>query len=160
MFKKIKLIHQNTIFIFLIFTALSCKKENKDINSPDLKPNKETQTKSIHIGNCYKANLEGNIIELQVQYNDNNVSGTLTYDFEGKEVSQGTFKGKMKQNILIADYVYLSENKTRERQIAFKMINHQFVEGYGERLENSTKFKDISKLKFNSNMPLKKVDCP
>lgn len=63
----------------------------------------------------------------------------------------------MENNILIADYSYQSENETRERQIAFKMIDDHFVEGYGERMKNSTKFKDINKLEFNSNMPLKRL---
>lgn len=151
---------KKTIFILMIFTALSCKKETKEIEYKERTPNKEVPSNSANSGNCYEANLDGNVIELQINYNAEDITGTLTYAFTGKEVTSGAFKGKLENNILIADYTYLLENETRERQIAFKMIDDQFVEGYGERMKNSTKFKDISKLEFNSNMPLRKVDCP
>ncbi len=156
----IKLINKKTLFILLLLSSLSCKKDTKETDKPELKIDREIPSKPVNPNDCYEANLDGNIIELQIQYNANNVSGTLTYAFTGKEVLSGEFIGKLENNVLIADYTYQSENETRERQIAFKMIDDQFVEGYGERLKNSTKFKDISKLEFNSNMPLKKVDCP
>ena len=86
-------------------------------------------------------------------------TGTLTYVFSGNEVSQGTFKGKWENNILVANYYYKAKGKNKERQIAFKRINNQLLEGYGERKTNSTQFKNISKLQFNANMPLKKTTC-
>lgn len=144
----------------MIFAALGCKKDTKEIDSRERTPNKEVPSNSANSGNCYEANLEGNVIELQINYNAEDITGTLTYAFTGKAVTSGVFRGKLENNILIADYSYQSENETRERQIAFKMIDDHFVEGYGERMKNSTKFKDINKLEFNSNMPLKKVDCP
>jgi hypothetical protein len=109
---------------------------------------------------CYLANLEGNTIEMELHYNTENISGTLTYNFEGKDPRTGTFVGKLENNVLLADYTYQSEGVMTKSQIAFKLIDDQFVEGYGDLIKNGTQFKDPTKLEFNSNMPLKKVECP
>ncbi len=158
-----------SILVILLLTA--CKKgdfvvfgesvsvEEKEvqeaIETPTKKAIKETVSKD-----CYLADLEGNKIEMEMQFNADDITGTLTYAFVGKDINSGTFSGKLANNVLIADYTFQSEGITGVRQIAFKLQDDQFVEGYGKMIDNGTKFKDPKKLEFNSNMPLKKVDCP
>lgn len=151
--------NKKILLFFLIITAVSCKKDNIEPLKPKGKPKREIPTKTANLSDCYKADVAGNIIELQIQNNSTLVTGTLTYAFSGKEVTQGTFKGKWENNVLIANYTYEAKSKSKERQIAFKRINNQLLEGYGERKTNSTQFKNISKLQFNANMPLKKTTC-
>jgi hypothetical protein len=151
-------------FVLVFLTAsmiIGCKKEVPE--TPEKVPVKTKTTPKTNNNtakDCYVANLEGNIIEMEIQYHPKDISGTLTYAFVGKDLNTGTFKGKMVNNILIADYTFESEGVSSERQIAFKLVDNQFVEGYGERVKNGTRFKDIAKLQFNYNMPLKKVICP
>lgn len=151
--------NKKTLLILFIVTVVSCKKDNPEDYKPQVKPKLDIQKKTANLSDCYKADVAGNIIELQIQNNSTLVTGTITYAFSGKEVTQGTFKGKWENNVLIANYTYEAKSKSKERQIAFKRINNQLLEGYGERKTNSTQFKNISKLQFNANMPLKKTTC-
>ena len=158
-----------TVLFFFLLTA--CKKgdfvifgESVSTEEKDLQKTPETglknETTTAVPKDCYLADLEGNTIEMEIQYNPENITGTLTYAFVGKDLNTGTFKGKLENNVLIADYTFQSEGRTNTRQVAFKLIDDQFVEGYGDVIKNGTRFKDPSKLEFNSNMPLKKVACP
>ncbi|MFY8009300.1 MAG: hypothetical protein ACOVNW_06345 [Flavobacterium sp.] len=151
--------NKKILLLLFVFTAISCKKDNSEPHKPESKPKREIPTKTNNLTDCYKANLAGNIIELQIRNNSTPVTGTLTYAFSGKEVTQGTFKGKWENNVLIANYTYEAKGKSKERQVAFKLMNSQLLEGYGERKTNSTQFKDVTKLQFNANMPLKKTAC-
>lgn len=150
-------------YLALAFSILllgSCQKKEATIPEtvPEIK--NVTTTKSTSSGNCYKANVNGNIIELQLEALSKNTEGTLTYAFTGQAISHGRFKGQWQKDLLIANYTFQSEGKIKELQVVFKLVKDQLVEGYGERAKNSTQFKDISKLSFNYNMPLKKVACP
>lgn len=151
--------NKKILLLLFVFIAASCKKDNSETLKPEAKPKLEIPTKTANLADCYKADVAGNIIELQIRNNSTAVTGTLTYAFSGKEVNQGTFKGKWENNVLIANYTYEAKGKNKERQIAFKRLNNQLLEGYGERKTNSTQFKDVNKLQFNANMPLKKVTC-
>lgn len=143
------------VFVFILLVT-GCKKATEETTE---KTSQKKTTASTPT-DCYAADLEGNKIEMQLQYNADDITGTLTYAFIEKDINVGTFKGKLANNILIADYTFQSEGVTSVRQIAFKLQDDQFVEGYGELYDNGTKFKYPTKLEFNSNMPLKKIDCP
>lgn len=151
--------NKKTLLILFIVTVVSCKKNNHEDYKPEVKPKLEIPKKKANLTDCYKADVAGNSIELQMQNKAEVTTGTLTYAFSGKEVTLGTFKGKWENNILVANYYYKAKGKSKERQIVFKRINNELLEGYGERKTNSTQFKDVTKLKFNENMPLKKVVC-
>lgn len=151
--------NKKILLFLLIITAVSCKKDNIEPVKQKGKPKREIPTKTANLSDCYKADVAGNIIELQFQNKADTTTGTLTYAFSGKEVTQGVFKGKWKNNILVANYSYKAKGKSKERQIVFKRLNNQLLEGYGERKTNSSEFKEVTKLKFNENMPLKKVAC-
>lgn len=151
--------NKKTLLILFIVTVVSCKKDNPEDYKPQVKPKLNIPKKTANLSDCYKADVAGNIIELQFQNKAEVTTGTLTYVFSGKEVSQGTFTGKWENNILVANYSYKAKGKNKEKQIVFKRLNNQLLEGYGERKTNSTEFKDVTKLKFNENMPLKKLAC-
>lgn len=151
--------NKKTLLILFIVTVVSCKKDNPEDYKPQVKPKLDIPKKTANLSDCYKADVAGNIIELQFQNKADTTTGTLIYAFSGKEVTQGVFKGKWKNNILVANYSYKAKGKSKERQIAFKRLNNQLLEGYGERKTNSSEFKEVTKLKFNENMPLKKVAC-
>lgn len=98
-------------------------------------------------------------IELTLQLNEKKASGTIEYALAKKDKNTGTFKGTFENNILIADYTFQSEGKKSVRQVAFQLHGEKLVEGYGEVTADGTKFLDVSKIKFNSTMPLTKTNC-
>jgi hypothetical protein len=98
-------------------------------------------------------------IELTLQLIKKKASRTIEYALAKKDRNTGTFEGTFENNILIADYTFQSEGKKSVRQIAFQLQDDQLVEGYGEVTADGTKFIDISKIRFNSIMPLTKTNC-
>jgi hypothetical protein len=98
-------------------------------------------------------------IEIKLQLIKKKASGTIEYALAEKDKNTGTFEGTFENNILIADYTFQSEGKESVRQVAFQLQDDQLVEGYGEVTADGTKFLDVSKIKFNSTMPLTKTNC-
>ena len=85
--------NKKTLLILFIVTVVSCKKDNPEDYKPQVKPKLDIQKKTANLSDCYKADVAGNIIELQIQNKAEVTTGTLTYVFSGNEVSQGTEAG-------------------------------------------------------------------
>ncbi|MBM6499917.1 hypothetical protein [Flavobacterium macrobrachii] len=98
-------------------------------------------------------------IEIKLQLIKKKASRTIEYALAKKDRNTGTFEGTFENNILIADYTFQSEGKKSVRQIAFHLQDDQLVKGCGELTADGTKFIDISKIRFNSIMPLTKTNC-
>jgi hypothetical protein len=143
--------------IAFVMLLVGCKKEIKETPTVPIAEEVIPDEPKLE---CYLYDESGNAISVQLSYNENNVSGSLTYALKEKDSNNGVFVGQIKDNILIADYTFLSEGTKSKRQIAFQIKDNQLLQGYGEMNEDGTKFKDVAKLKFNATMPLKKQDCP
>lgn len=142
-----------SIFITILLTG--CKKEitnTKTIIATDAKS-------AIPQTECYSYNGNGNKIELQLHVTSDSVSGTLNYSLAEKDSNTGTLKGKLVNNVLIADYTFQSEGMESLRQAAFKLKDNKWIEGYGEMTKDGTHFKDVAHLKFTPTMPLSKINC-
>lgn len=142
----------------IALVATGCKNETKDTPAPTV-PIVEEVVPETPTTECYAVTKSGTVISMQLTYNKDSVSGTLTYAIMEKDRNTGSFVGQVKDSILIADYTFQSEGVESTRQIAYKFKGNQIVEGYGDVNEDGTKFKDISKLNFDGKMPLDKVDC-
>ncbi len=137
-------------FVFLIF---GCKKENAATSTSN---EKETAPPRME---CFTYDANGSAVSIQLQFIGNDVTGTLNYSLAEKDSNNGTIKGKVKNNILIADYTFYSEGNQSTRQVAFQFTENKLIEGYGEMTNEGTQFKDVTKLNFDSKMPLNKIDC-
>lgn len=145
------------IFLSIAFLTLftSCKNETtttKAIEKP--KP-------SISKDGCYAYDLKGSKIELQLYCitDSDNVTGRLNFALAEKDNNKGTIKGKITGTVLIADYTFQSEGTVSVRQVAFELKDDKATLGYGEMDQDGTHFKDVTKLKFDSGVPLTKVAC-
>jgi hypothetical protein len=151
-----------TQILFPIIFALlliGCKKETPP-PTPTVPIAEETVPQDNDIKTeCYLYNEFGSVISLEIDYPENTVSGRMTYALKEKDSNYGVFTGKIENNVLIADYSFVSEGVESKRQIAFQIKDGELFEGYGEMNEDGTRFKDVTKLKFNYTMPLKKVEC-
>jgi len=140
-----KLIH------FLIFASLfiSCNSQNEETEKTSSQQVKSTRPSPI---SCYRYATATDTIILKVIHVGNLVTGTLVYILKEKDKNKGTIQGKMKGDILVADYTFMSEGIQSIRQIVFKKEGSSFVEGYGD-------FKNIESLNFNTSMKLAEVAC-
>ena len=136
-----------------IFAACNNQQPTNTVTEP-LKKMNEPAT-------CYAYTKDNNNVQMQITIVDNLATGNLLYEYFEKDKNLGTFSGEMKGDTLIAAYTFLSEGKTSVREIAFLKINNEWIEGYGamEELSGKMIFKNKSDLKFESTMPLTKVEC-
>ena len=111
---------------------------------------------------CYVYESNGSKISLQIISIDDEVSGKLTYSLLEKDTNRGTFTGIFENNILWANYTFLSEGIESTREVAFLLKDGKLIEGYGEiEVDGAmTTFKDKDALSFSSTMPLNKTQCP
>jgi hypothetical protein len=138
--------------ICILFAYCSSPSEN----SADTKPADPGDIR------CYMYNDSSNIISLRATFQKNDsVSGALNYDIYEKDKNSGTILGTMKDNLLVADYTFLSEGKISVRQVVFKKSGSTLVGGVGEMEEKDGRmvFKDMSKLDFSTPVILGEVDC-
>ncbi|MEI8175196.1 MAG: hypothetical protein WCG28_04575, partial [bacterium] len=90
--------------------------------------------------------------------------GYLDIKNSEKDSSFGILEGTYKNEILLADYTFLSEETMSVNQVIFKKIGNNFIRGYGNRDDaTGTRFVDLSKITYDSSVPYIKVsenECP
>lgn len=154
---------KKSIIISLIFlTIMACKNDNS-MKTPTRVLEEDNsiehnQKEVLNIG-CYEYDNIGNTIKMEITEVSEYVKGNLSISYTEKDDSQGAFVGKLNGNKLIGTYTFNSEGTESSRDIAFLVKNNQLIEGYGDLMENGTKFKDTSSIKYISMMPLDKVFC-
>ena len=141
-------------FAFMALVLFSCNDQSLKTDINDVKTLPEVR-------NCYQYAGNRDIIVLNLISKGDSVKGSLSYSLYQKDNSIGTIQGKMKGDLLIADYTFQSEGITSVRQVAFKQRGASFIEGYGEVSNegNRTVFKDINSLNFGHSGVLMKVFC-
>jgi hypothetical protein len=140
--------------LFIIGLVLSCNEQQKEpVPGQNLPKTNST--------NCYSYITSKDTVILKTTNANGMVSGSLFYNLYQKDKNSGTIKGKMKGDLLIADYSFNSEGVLSVRQIAFKKTGNTFVEGYGESEEKNGKmiFKNADSLDFSHSFKLVAYDC-
>lgn len=110
---------------------------------------------------CYSSVMGQDTMLLQLKTTGPEVTGNLTYNFYEKDDNQGTIRGEMRGDTLLADYTFQSEGTESVRQVAFLKKGDGFVEGYGDAEEMAGKmvFKNTAALNFDSAAAFAKVPC-
>ncbi len=139
-----------------LLTSCNTQEKNTEKTSPQ-----QEDTKQPSSMNCYRYASETDTITLKVIHVGKDITGTLVYSLKEKDKNKGTIQGRMKGDILIADYTFLSEGIQSTRQIAFKLTDNFFIEGYGESYTNNEKvyFTNTDSLTFNGSMKLAEIAC-
>jgi hypothetical protein len=111
---------------------------------------------------CYAYRTETDTIRLTLQTTQPTVTGQLAYRYFEKDRSQGTIRGTMHGDTLLADYTFQSEGTTSVREVAFLRRDIGFVEGYGPvtEVQGKTVFKLPRTLHFDAKYTLLPVPCP
>ena len=145
------------LFISIIFIVVSCNNRTADtdeeVSAADtVKP---AQT------DCYQYAHQHDTINLKMINDNGIVTGTLIYNLYEKDKNTGTVKGRMNDNVLIADYSFMSEGMVSTREVAFKKEGNFLVEGYGPVIEKDNKmlFKNKDSLIYNYSIKLTGINC-
>lgn len=118
-------------------------------------------TDAVDAPTCYSSVMGQDTMLLQLEITGGEVTGNLTYNFYEKDDNQGTLRGEMRGDTLLADYTFRSEGTESVRQVAFLKKGEGFVEGYGEAEELAGRmvFKNTAALNFDSSAAFTKVPC-
>ncbi len=142
------------IFITISSLTISCNLRSTDSKSRDVSVD-STFLK------CYLYCNDHDTISLTITRQDEVVSGTLTYHLYQKDKNTGVIQGQMEDDLLVADYTFQSEGLQSVRQVVFKKVGDNLIEGYGETENKNARsyFTTIDSLKFNDSIVLKAANC-
>ena len=139
---------------------MACKKENTQKNSNTVPENKVIETKVTT--ECYQGIIKKDTILLSLNLTETaEVSGKLSYKFFEKDKNEGTIRGTIKGDTLMADYTFKSEGVTSIRQVVFLKKGNGYIEGFGpvEEENGNMKFQSIKKIQFDGKIILSKIAC-
>jgi hypothetical protein len=110
---------------------------------------------------CYAYRTETDTVRLTLQPTQPTVTGQLAYRYFEKDRNQGTIRGAMHGDTLLADYTFQSEGRQSVREVAFLRRDIGFVEGYGPvtEVQGKTIFKLPRTLHFDAKYTLLPVPC-
>jgi hypothetical protein len=111
---------------------------------------------------CYAYATAQDTVRLTLQTTQPSVTGQLSYRYFEKDRNQGTIRGTMHGDTLLADYTFQSEGTTSVRQVAFLHRDTGFIEGFGAVAERQgqTVFAQPHTLQFDAKYTLLAVACP
>ena len=133
---------------------------NKSNNTENLASQTEESKKTSPL-DCYRYATINDTIILKLIHIGESITGTLVYKLHEKDKNMGTIQGRMRGDILLADYTFMSEGIMSIRQIAFKKEKDFFMEGHGDINTNNERvfFKNPDSLQFNDAIKLTEIDC-
>lgn len=142
--------------IVLTLSILSCNQPVSE-QANETAPVDTVETTDSLSGNYSYLN-NGDTVHLQIAVSGEKAEGQLLISYFEKDRSEGTFSGKIENNILIAERTFQSEGVESQEQIAVKFENGKAYLGYGEveEKDGSVKFKDINALSYDMDFPLDK----
>lgn len=128
----------------------SCKQNIKE------ETNVTDSTETLSKEKVYIHNKNKNEFTLSFIQEGDSVVGKYSYHLNGRDENNGTIKGVIKDNLLIADYDFMSEGIKSIRQVVFKMEDDSLLEGYGDVIEKDGKvvFIDLTQLRYNEDFKL------
>ncbi|MCT1532732.1 MULTISPECIES: hypothetical protein [Sphingobacterium] len=124
--------------------------ENTTSNSNDWTTS-ELAGKYSYVGN-------GDTITLDISSQNDSLVGPLYYSFKEKDRNAGTFRGVIKDSLLVGEYSFMSEGMNSIRETVFGIVPEGLIEGFGEIEDTGEKviFRNIDSLRFDHGMILKK----
>jgi hypothetical protein len=149
---------------FFLVSIMACNGSEKTGNityTDTIFNDTNTAPTPMSLDGCYTWALNKDTALLSIKMAGSGITGTLIYDWNEKDRNAGTLKGIVQDSLVIAQYTFESEGMQSVREVAFKIQRGELVEGFGNYTPtgDTLRFSDITKLKYQSNRPFKKVDC-
>lgn len=146
------------ILVVISSVVLSCKRgENAIVVKDDSTTSKEETT----LRECYDYTNGKDTIQAKIIIQSGKVTGDLTYQLFEKDSNTGTIVGSVKGDTLLAEYTFMSEGTSSNREVVFLRKGNKLIEGYGDMEENDgvMAFKDKSLLNFDGKTILNLKPC-
>ena len=101
---------------------------------------------------CFTWSIGQNTATARFNIEGKQVKGTLEYDYAEKDDSKGKLNGTLNNDIIMAEYTFLSEGRESVMEVVFKLQGNKMIQGYAEMEEQGGKlvFKDGVKLSFQN----------
>ncbi|MBD0260004.1 MAG: hypothetical protein ICV83_30160 [Cytophagales bacterium] len=103
-------------------------------------------------GQCFTWSIGENTATAHLEIVGSQVKGTLEFDYAEKDDSQGKLNGTLNNDIIMAEYTFVSEGQESVMEVVFKLQGNKLIQGYAEMEEQGGKlvFKDGVKLSFQN----------
>lgn len=130
------------------------KKNPGDTNTPT------PPTPTASIVGCYVATLSKDVYTLQIATQKNGVvTGMLAFNNFEKDSSSGSFTGTYDGQILRGNYSFDSEGMHSDREVVFKKVGTDFVEGFGPtKMVDGKEVLDSANITYDPKSTFKKTD--
>lgn len=146
-------------FLLLAAVVTSCSQSGSQANK-----NTDSLKTEVTNGNsdaCFLKTTSKDSVMLQVHIQDTSISGDLSYRYFEKDKNTGTISGRIRNNIIHAQYTFLSEGVQSTRPVVFKLQNDKAYEAVPDSInpEGIPVFSaNDAALKFDVE-PLSKISC-
>lgn len=160
------------ISTILALGVISCNNNSKNtVEKPDevseiidsQKPETLENEINFRQSSCYKYESSKDTVMMKMKRAevDDEVTGTLSYNYQEQSPSKGTFKGKIVGDTIFADYTFDLHGTTSIRELIFIKKDSSLVEGFGEteKIKGKTKFKPDAIMSFNEATSLEQIPC-
>lgn len=146
--------------LFLTLVLISCNGPKKDTPidvafSPEAEHLDELNTE------CFQYSGGKDTVQLTTHIDGTSITGELEYSLFEKDKNSGTIEGEVRDNMIIAEYTFMSEGVTSTRQVVFKNTEEGWKEGYGEikTVDGIPVYVNIDSLDYSHQMVLNPVPC-
>lgn len=151
------------LFYLILLTVVlfvACQRNKTRLTSPDTST-LDSNVVSSTTQHCYEYIKNRDTAKLTFMTSGTITTGELSYRFAEKDSNNGTIKGEMHGDTLVADYTFNSEGRESIRQVAFLKKGDQMLEGFGDVIEKDGKmiFKHLDSLRFGQPIIFDKTDC-
>jgi hypothetical protein len=138
--------HRICIILIIISSLIACSNSTNNQNVED----KLTNGSDTIVSQCYAYMQNKDTIRLKITVTGNTFTGHMLYQLREKDRNDGTLRGTIQGDTLIADYTFSSEGMLSVRQVAFLKQQNNLKEGFGElKLKNNQwVFANTERLQF------------
>lgn len=147
-------------FLLLAAVVTSCSQSGSQANKNT--DSLKTDVTSGHGDACFLKSTGKDSVMLQVHIQDTSISGNLSYRYFEKDKNTGTISGSIHNNIIHAQYTFMSEGMQSIRPVVFKLQDGKAYEAVPDSInpEGIPVFSgNDAALKFDVE-PLSKISCP
>jgi hypothetical protein len=146
-----------------LLTMVSCQQSaSTSSETPTTDSSTATPATTIAAGpQCFTRISGKDTSYLQFETDKEVINGQLEYRLFEKDKNQGAISGTINNNIIAAEYRFMSEGVTSVRPVVFKLENNQVFEAIPSSFDNQgvpVFEQDQAKLKYEET-PFVKGDC-
>lgn len=150
----------NALAIALTIAGLSACNSNSNQKQEIVHSPKNQEHNLEDFVGTYEYQEKRDTIRLALAVEKDSLVGDLTYSLFEKDKNVGTFKGVIKDSLIVGEYRFMSEGMESTWEKVFGIVPSGLIEGFGDIIDENgkVKFVDKNNLRFDHGMLLKKKE--